>query len=163
MNITKEILNDHYIYDDGHLFLKSNGKEVGCISPQGYTNIGFLKKTYRRHQLIFLLHNGYIPDRVDHIDGNKLNDKIENLRGCSHCENMRNRSIDKRNVTGFRGVSFAREQKKPYRAFISNGVKRLALGSFKTPEEASAAYESAAKLIFKEFYKSAVCAQACTL
>lgn len=88
----------------------------------------------------------------DHIDGNKLNNTKKNLRIATNKENLRNRSKQKNNTTGYKGVHFCKARNK-YQAQITIDKKFHFLGYFHTPEEAYKAYCTAAKLTFKEFYK----------
>jgi len=89
---------------------------------------------------------------VDHINGNWLDCRRENLRICTNAENSRNVSIKRTNTTGFKGVSFAPKRRK-YRASIRINGKYKYLGYFDTPEAASNAYQKAAKELFGEFYR----------
>jgi hypothetical protein len=85
---------------------------------------------------------------IDHRNGNVLDNRKENLRICSHAENMRNRAIHRNNSLGFKGVYKSRGR---YRATIRcNGVK-YELGSFDAAETAHAAYCAAAKRFHGEF------------
>lgn len=85
---------------------------------------------------------------VDHINGNKLDNRRENLRACTNTENLRNRAMHKNNKAGVKGV-FARGSK--FRAQIRSDGKRYHLGTFDTPEAAGAAYAAAATRLHGEF------------
>jgi len=63
-------------------------------------------KSYLCHRLVWMLHNGEIPENyeIDHIDGNSLNNTIENLRCIESVFNKRNRSFSRLNTTGITGV-----------------------------------------------------------
>lgn len=65
-------------------------------------------KTIHLHRFIWYLHNGVPEDKylVDHIDRNRLNDRLENLRLATKAENAKNRSKQSNNTSGFRGVTF---------------------------------------------------------
>lgn len=84
--------------------------------------------------------------QVDHINGDKLDNRKSNLRLCTNQENCRARH--KANPSGFRGVS---RKNKGWQASISDGKKHHYLGIYPTPELASAAYRGAAKVLFGEF------------
>jgi hypothetical protein len=66
---------------------------------------------------------------IDHIDGDRANNKIENLRLCDKTQNARNRKRCKRNTTGVKGVRIRSDSGK-YEARICAGTKRIVLGSF---------------------------------
>lgn len=85
---------------------------------------------------------------VDHADGDGLNNRRSNIRLATHAQNMVNRIKDRRNKLGIRGVS---KEKGKYRAKITPGGKTVHLGTYKTPEEAAAAYRGACIAIWGEF------------
>ncbi len=87
---------------------------------------------------------------VDHIDGDTLNNRRENLRLCTNAENMRNIRTPKHNTSGFKGVSFDRRTGRYLASITVNKVSKN-LGRYRTPEEAHAAYLEAARLYFGEF------------
>lgn len=87
---------------------------------------------------------------VDHINGNTLDNRRENLRCCTHAENMRNRGKSVNNKSGYRGVTFHNRDRK-YQAQIKVDNKRLFLGYFETAEEAHFAYSEASKKYHGEF------------
>ena len=85
--ITQEIVKEHFDYDPSGWLIRKKayrnvgvGKRAGWIGLDGYVAIMFQRKVIRAHRLIFLWHHGYLPALIDHIDGDKANNKIENLR-----------------------------------------------------------------------------------
>lgn len=86
--------------------------------------------------------------RVDHIDGDPLNNRRANLRMCSHAENMRNTTKKATNTTGFKGVW---KHGRGYYASVQKAGKKVRIGPFSTPELAAAAYAGAATVLFGEF------------
>jgi hypothetical protein len=88
---------------------------------------------------------------IDHINGIKLDNRIENLRLATDSGNNSNATMSKRNKTGFKGVSFNKWAQK-YEARIFNGKVKY-LGVFETAEAASHAYIKAANEIKGEFSK----------
>lgn len=112
-SITKELLNELFEYKDGELYRKivrSNRNTIndkaGYINPNGYKVININGCIFKNHRLIFLMINGYLPNTLDHIDGNKLNNKIENLREATKVENGQNSKLSKRNTSGAKGISW---------------------------------------------------------
>lgn len=90
---------------------------------------------------------------VDHINGNRLDNRKENLRVCSRIENQRNKKLYKNNTTGAKGIYMHKNKNrnKRWQAYIKVNNKKKSLGYFLTREEAAAAYDKAALLYFKEF------------
>jgi len=106
------------------------------------------KKTLVVHRLVagaFILNPENKPF-VDHMDRNKLNNSVENLRWATSSENLRNKKDSGRNTSGFKGVSFHKRNGK-YKATIQ--VKHI--GYFDNKEDAARAYDKKAKELFGEF------------
>lgn len=101
---------------------------------------GFAKPT-NLHRLILGL-NPCDVRNVDHVDGDKLNNRRKNLRICTHLENMKNTRLKKSNTTGLKGVSKTASGR--WRARITVNSKEIRLGVFDTKELAAAAYDAAA-------------------
>jgi hypothetical protein len=90
--------------------------------------------------------------KVDHKDGNGLNNRRYNLREATHAENMRNRRTNENNTSGFKGV-YLNKQSEKWCAQIKLNGKNRQLGRFDTPEEAHAAYATASAKLHGEFAK----------
>ena len=90
------------------------------------------------HRMIFLVHHGYLPEVIDHIDGNQDNNNIKNLRGVTLSQNQFNRKIDKRSTTGVKGVTWCKKNQR-YVAQIRIHYKEHYVGSFKALEDATKA------------------------
>jgi len=87
---------------------------------------------------------------TDHINGDTLDNRKENLRICEQPENSRNRKINKENQSGYKGVYWEIRRRK-WRATIRANKKKISLGYFNTPEEAHKAYCEASKKYHGEF------------
>lgn len=116
--MNQELLKQLFDYKDGQLIkkIKSTGTKVGSIAGSlhhtGYVQIGIKGKKYSAHRLIFLYHHGYLPKEIDHIDGNRSNNLIENLRAATVEQNRHNRKLSKNNTSGIKGVSWHKNAKK---------------------------------------------------
>ena len=112
--LDKEMMNEYFTYSNGNLYWKKKtgykvvvGNLVGDkLSSHGYKTLGFFGKKYYQHQIIFLMHHGYFPECIDHINQNKTDNRIENLRDVTISQNSQNSKLSKRNVTGIKGISF---------------------------------------------------------
>jgi hypothetical protein len=89
---------------------------------------------------------------VDHINGNGLDNRRENLRIITNQNNIRCQGINRNNTSGYRGVSW-HKGKQRWEAKIRVNGHRLSLGRYKTAEEAARAYDAVAREYFKEFAK----------
>jgi len=109
------------------------------------------KKTTKLHRLIINAPKGM---HADHINGNTLDNRKENLRLCTCAQNQWNRGPNKNNKSGFKGVStrarFAGKS-KPWKAAIMVNRKTIQIGFYATPEEAARAYDIKAKELHGEF------------
>jgi hypothetical protein len=149
---TQEKLKEIFNYDEsGHLVWKIRrkraniGATAGTIHPNGYLRTGINGKVYLNHRLIYVFHHGVLPDMVDHIDGNKLNNKIENLRNANNVTNQQNQKLKKENTSGYKNVSFCIQTKK-WSVKIRIDGKSRTIGRYKDIELADlVAQETRAK------------------
>lgn len=128
------------------------GNVAGSVDKTtGYTNIRLGGKAYKAHRLAWLWCMQKWPDKmIDHINGIRDDNRLDNLREASSQENQQNRSKQVNNTSGFKGVSWNNSKNK-YIAQITLDGKVTHLGYFLTAEVASQAYETAATQHFKEF------------
>ena len=147
-NITLEQLQDIYICnpETGKVFRKYKSKEPRkvVLKPNNkgyivhYFYIDGTRYSFTEHRLIFFFANKYQPDEVDHINGNKSDNRISNLRAADRFINCRNTKKRSDNSSGISGVSFRKDTQKWVAAVSVNGKKKY-LGSFKDKEDAIAA------------------------
>lgn len=79
---------------------------VGTVNGQGYKQINYKGKIYLLHRLVWLFANGEWPAKnLDHINGTRSDNRIENLRLATYQDNARNQKLHSRNTSGFSGVS----------------------------------------------------------
>lgn len=112
------------------------------------------RPTHRLHRVILDVPDGAT---IDHVNGDPLDNRRQNLRVCSNRENSLNAARSARNTSGFKGVSWARRQRR-WRACIAAGALRedgtrrnLHLGYFLAAADAARAYDAAARQHFGEF------------
>lgn len=152
MNLHESCNNNlRYNRESGRLFWKIApsqkpqllGVEAGTLMSIGYRSLMILKKHYYTHRLIWLMEYGELPDIIDHIDGDRLNNRIGNLRSCTRQQNNMNVGPKSNNKTGYKGVSWHKQTSK-YMARITDSGKIVHLGMFACKHEAARAYNEAA-------------------
>lgn len=127
------------------------GEPAGYVGRDGYRRIRISSQAYQAYYLVYYWHTGIWPkEEIDHIDGNKDNNALDNLRLASRAENACNRGLSKNNTVGYRGVRFLRRVGK-WQAIITKERHRIWLGRFDTPEAARDAYLSAAQRLYGDF------------
>ena len=106
------------------------GDIAGSINNKGYTIITINKKHFVAHRLAWLYVYNYIPSKdIDHINGNRADNRINNLREATRSENSFNSKISKNNKSGLKGISWHKTAKKWEVCLRFNGVKKY-LGIF---------------------------------
>lgn len=127
---------DFFTYKDGNLYWKETiatrakkNNKAGSLYDTGYLMVGIKGQYYAIHRIIFMMHNGYLPTEVDHIDGNKLNNCIENLRAASISQNAHNRKISATNTSGVKNISWSKARQKWIVNVFANG-KQNYIGGF---------------------------------
>lgn len=142
-------LHELYRYKDGKLIWKIGrykNKRAGTASDR-YRDIRIRGRVEKEHRIIYFMHYKELPEVVDHINRDKMDNRIENLRGASNSQNHLNCVMHSSNSSGYRGVSYMKGRNKPWRAYL----KEIGLGYFYTPEEAAIARDKKAKEWFGEF------------
>lgn len=123
------------------------GSTAGTLD-RGYIYIGIDRRIYPAHRLAWLYMTGSWPtNEIDHMDGEKTNNRISNLRDVCREINQQNlRKAHSRNSCGLLGVSLHRSTGK-WRARLWTGGKNKSLGLFDSPEEAHSHYVAAKREI----------------
>jgi hypothetical protein len=135
MSELQQKLTSLFDYRDGSLYRKAGGRgavrgaKLGHINSNGYEVITVSRKIMKTHQIVFVMHHGYMPNIIDHIDGNRLNNKIENLREVTRSENGYNRKIHKNNKTGYKNVTWI-SRISAYCVKLNVNKKRMHFGYF---------------------------------
>jgi hypothetical protein len=120
------------------------GELAGNIRSDGYTRVKIDNKSYYAHRLVWLYVYGSFPKELDHIDGNRSNNCILNLRECFHFQNNQNQVSRKNTSSKYIGVCFNKASKK-WQAYIMFNYKKIHLGLFVNEDEAYESYCNAKK------------------
>jgi hypothetical protein len=144
-NVDREYLLKNYFYnpDSGNLyhikgFFKKRLIPLKSLNSHGYFTIKILGKTYQSHQVAFYMIHGFLPRlpyTIDHINGNRKDNRLRNLR-------IANRTLQNINRKTKRGAHFNKEKGKWYSQIQMNN-KKYYLGAFLTKNEAYMAYDHA--------------------
>lgn len=154
--ITQELLHALFDYKDGQLLRKTNrggkakGEPTGCNNGHGYLITGVNYRLYPTHRLIFLYHHGYLPRVVDHINGNKQDNRIENLREATYSQNNYNCTQRTRNKSGHKNVAWDKSRNK---WIVNMRVAKVGkhIGYYDNIEDAINAATKAREDLHKEF------------
>jgi hypothetical protein len=143
--------NELFSYKDGFIFWRKYvggnsrlGAMAGWEDGKGYLQVRTKGKTYGVHRIIWSIHNGDIPEgvEIDHIDGDPMNNLIENLRLVDRTGNCRNMKIPRHNKSGVIGVSWCKRTSKWF-ASIRVDNKEIFLGRYVNISEAAEARKRA--------------------
>ena len=146
----------HYNRETGQFtFLKTDdkcgkqkiGDVAGCQKTCWYNMLRYEGRYYYAHRIAWYMVHGNLPNlHIDHINGVKSDNRIQNLRLIEPAHNIQNQvRPHKDNLAGYLGVS--EHGKNRFRATIQLGKKRTHIGIFDTPEDAYAAYVDAKRKI----------------
>lgn len=152
-----------YDADNGKLFWRERSdvskswntrfanKEAFTANSLGYRRGAINKKLYMAHVIIWAIYYGEWPNgQIDHINGDRSDNRIENLRIVDNSGNQRNTKLSKTNLSGQIGVCWAARESR-WRAYILGGKEQICLGYFQHKDDAIAARKIAeAKLGFHE-------------
>ena len=152
------ICHERFEYKNGELFWRykvAQCVEVGGLAGyfhkgSGYMHVAIYRKCYKVHRIIYLMHHGYLPELLDHIDQNRSNNVISNLRPATSAQNAVNSKVKCTNTTSFPGVIWNKKNKN-WRARVGFEGKRIDVGSFSDKNEAFLAYQTKHIELFGEF------------
>jgi len=135
---------------------KAGAKCGANIDSKGYARVCFDGKQYRAHRVAWaLFYNEEPRNQVDHINGNRLDNRISNLRLATNTQNSRNANISKNNTSGVTGVTYYTAAQK-WMAQIMVDRKNVYLGIFLAKEDAIKARKQAEDSYFGQFAKKDV-------
>lgn len=124
-------------------------KEAGAPTGHGYLKINLKGGKYYAHRLAWFYVNGEWPPFIDHINGDRADNRIANLRVVTRSENQRNRGVQANNKLGLKGVH--KTPNNTFVACITIGGANIHLGCFSSATEAARAYDKAAIQHFGEY------------
>lgn len=146
MDARQQLIRDTFDYRDGALYRKSGrfaGRVKGTLQSLGYWSVRLGEKNERMHRIVWEWHHGAIPpDReIDHVNGDRADNRIENLRLVTHAQNcaVRRQRSGSSELPGASLVAPGRE--KPWQAKIMVRNRIHSLGYYATREEASRVYQ----------------------
>lgn len=154
--LTQSLLRDFVHYDpDTGVLKRTHALDRGhnrfekefvprSTTLQGYLQIGLFKTPYLVHRLAFLYMVGRMPNEIDHIDGDRQNNKWSNLREVTSAVNRRNMGIPVNNRSGVRGVYFYPRYGK-WEVTIGRDGEHFYLGRYDSFDEAVAVRHAAEK------------------
>ena len=148
--LTYDRANELFRYEpsSGHLIWKVGrniGQRAGTLrKTMGYRQVKVIGTCYNEHRIIMLIVHGDLPEgmQVDHINHDKGDNRLVNLRFATQTQNGRNAKLHVTNTTGVTGVIYNKKYAK-YRAQINIKDKCKYLGQYDTLEEAASAREEA--------------------
>ncbi len=144
MKITQQLLKELYFYNpiNGLLYWKKSGrgrfigKVAGTIDYDGYVRVQFEKKAYKAHRLAWMFMYGEFPENnIDHINGDKADNRILNLRDVGQDCNSKNSKKSALNTSGTTGVTWDKNRKK-WIAQIKVDYKNKHLGRYNNKKDA---------------------------
>jgi hypothetical protein len=138
---SKEFLHKLFHYEDGRLYHKINhsnakcGSEAKAKTSHGYKIVTINKKQYKVHRIIWAMHYDNLPKFLDHIDGNKDNNLISNLRPASRQQNQCNRKKPLNNTSSVKNVVYEKSRKK-WKVQIKANKQNITVGRYDNLEAA---------------------------
>jgi hypothetical protein len=152
-----EELHQLFEYRDGSLFwrvakggLAKVGGKAGCVNSAGYLTVGINFKKYLVHRIVWAMHGKDPVGLIDHINSDKLDNRIENLRAADHVINTRNAKLRRDSTSGIKGVSW-RKQDKKWAGQVWHEGRLYRAGYFKDKDECAAAVRSLREKLHGEF------------
>lgn len=130
-------------------------KQAGAIGAWGYVIISFNGKKVKAHQIAYFIVHGSVPAYLDHINGNRADNRIANLRGATLSDNGANRGMDRRNKSGVKGVFWHAKAQK-WQAEVRKLGKSYYGGLFDDLEAAKTARDTLAAKLHGEYASDGV-------
>jgi PBP1b-binding outer membrane lipoprotein LpoB len=155
--ITQAELLELFDYKNGEIYWKKTfskktkiGNKAGRKQSLGYIQVNVNKKSYLAHRIIFAMHNGCFPKFIDHINGNKSDNRIENLREVTASQNLQNTKKPITNTSGYKNVYFHPSRNKWQVKLVVNKTNK-SFGYYDDLELADLVAQEARNKHFGEF------------
>ena len=155
--LNESFFRENFYYRDGGVFVKRQynsyvriGREAGCQTNR-YNYLRVLGNNYARHKVIWVINGGLFSQTVDHINGNKSDDRIENLRAVTKSQNEINTPVRKNNKLGVKNISICTTTGL-YMAQANRNGKRVFKKRFKELDDAIAYRDKILKAIDGEYF-----------
>lgn len=152
-----DYVSERLEYRDGLLIRKvaggrgvKPGDVAGTKHIEGYIQVNLRGQIFLAHQIVFAMHHGWTPAEIDHINGDRADNRIENLRAVSRSQNLQNAGIRSDNTSGVRGVSWSKLRNKWHVRIWKEKVKH-SIGFFDDLEDARLARLQAEITMFGEY------------
>ena len=140
MPLSKEFLCNLFDYRDGEIYYKISrsrnkaGSKAGAYRKHDNAyQVTINGKHYLIHRIVFMMHHGYFPEMIDHIDGNRANNKIENLREATHSQNAHNAKLRCDSAIGKKNIRYIKRDSL-WRVDVQVNKNRIYCGSYKDLE-----------------------------
>ena len=158
MILTQEETHRLFQYKNGELYRKLDrnnrfkaGSKAGyLIKSTGYRAIEIDSVSYPEHSIVYLMHHGFIPEMIDHINGCPTDNKIENLRQATATQNAWNAKLSIKNTSGVKGISF-RKDRNVWVARLQAHATSIYLGYFKSKNDAEEFLQLARDMVHGDF------------
>jgi hypothetical protein len=168
IELTQDLLRQIFIYDEGNIaqpFIwqsdrKFSGLRAGFVgrgkmrngTDNSYYRIAIeeLHRQFRLHRLVFLYHHGWLPKQVDHINRDKTDNRIDNLRPATNSQNCANKGRQKNNTSKYKGVYYSNYHNR-WCAKIRFQGKDFHIKMTKDKDQAAIAYNQKATELFGDF------------
>ena len=154
--LTSDLLHTLFEERDGELYRKVTrggskaGSRAGHVGNRGYRIVVVNGRQYMEHRLIWIMHGNDPVQMLDHIDGNQLNNRIENLRPATNSQNQMNMRLPKDNTSGIKGVSWNKREQRWIGQVMLN-QKSYRTKFFKDKEECGRAVAELREKLHKDF------------
>lgn len=124
---------------------------LSIVDDKGYKHGRVLRKNFKAHRVAWVIHNGYWPvEFIDHINGDRSDNRICNLREATHSQNARNRVANFNSTSHYLGVHW-NSRDSVWESHINDGSRVIKLGKFDTEVGAAKEYDKNAIKIHCEF------------
>jgi hypothetical protein len=163
MDLTQDFLRETFSYHEGSLYWKQYkkglrnkcalGYRAGHLGKLGYRQVEVDGVAHPEHRMVWIFFNGECDKTIDHINGVKNDNRIENLRPATKAQNAWNVRTSRANKSGTKGVCF-RKDRNAWVATISYCGRSIYLGYFKTRELADEFVDLARGMIHGNFAKT---------